>query len=125
MDRRQRLGMDGEDVAARHVTTLGWAILDRRWRGSRQGELDLVAEQRTGDGTSTVVFCEVKCRRGLGFGDPLESITYAKLSRLHGLALEWLNAHPVRYDKVRIDAIGILWPPGSAPQITHVRGLQA
>ena len=53
------------------------------------GELDIVALDRS-DGRRTAVFCEVKCRTGLGYGDPLEAITYAKVRRLRQLAAEWM-----------------------------------
>jgi putative endonuclease len=37
----------------------------------------------------TPVFCEVKCRNGLGFGHPLEAITYTKMRTLQRLAVVW------------------------------------
>ena len=61
----------GEEMATRHLISLGWQILDRNWR-CPAGELDIVAWQPD---PPVVVFCEVKCRRGLGYGTPLEAIT--------------------------------------------------
>ena len=63
-------------------------ILDRNWR-CRLGEIDIVAMEVEGADRS-LVFCEVKCRTGLGFGPPLEAITYAKVRKLRRLAGEWL-----------------------------------
>ncbi len=65
-------------------------MLERNWQCA-VGEIDIVAEELE-RGRRTVVFCEVKCRTGLGFGDPLEAITYAKLRKLRQLAGEWLAA---------------------------------
>jgi putative endonuclease len=39
------------------------------------------------------VFCEVKAKGGLGFGDPLEMITAEKLRRLAQAGESWLAAH--------------------------------
>ena len=78
--------IDGEELAARYLAEQGWVVLDRNWRCTH-GEIDLVA--RDGD---CLVFCEVKTRRGLGYGSPTEAIAYAKLHRLRQLAAEWISA---------------------------------
>ena len=80
-DPRRALGTSGEDAVARWYEREGYEILDRNWR-VREGEIDLVVRRGT-----TVVFCEVKTRRGTGFGFPAEAVTVAKQRRLRGLAL--------------------------------------
>ena len=69
------------------------------------------------------VIVEVKCRSGTGFGDPLEAITYAKRQRLRQLATSWRRASGTAVSSLRVDAVGILKLPGSAPLIRHVRGV--
>ena len=81
---RQTLGARGEDLAVAELERQGMTILARNWR-CRLGEIDIVAAEVVG-GRTTVVFCEVKCRSGLGFGDPLEAITWKKLRTLRSLA---------------------------------------
>ncbi|MDR1078678.1 MAG: YraN family protein [Propionibacteriaceae bacterium] len=125
MDARRQVGRDGEEVAVEFLTGLGWTILDRNWRHGRLGELDLVALEPAPDGSATVVFCEVKTRRGLGFGDPLEALTAAKLARLRRLALAWLAQHERSARRIRIDALGVLCLPGQPPQIRHARAVAA
>ncbi len=71
----------------------------------------------------TLVFCEVKCRTGLRFGDPLEAITWAKLRRLRQLAAEWMAVTGAVADRVRLDAVGVLLRPGCPPRVTHVRAI--
>jgi putative endonuclease len=118
---RQELGARGEDLAVAELQHQGMQIIERNWR-CRIGEIDIIAAEKVG-GRRTLVFCEVKCRSGLGFGSPLESITYAKLRRLRQLTAQWLADRGVDTDAIRIDAVGVVMIPGSAPQLTHVRGI--
>jgi len=116
---RQALGVRGEDLAVAELQRQGMEVLARNWR-CRLGEIDVVAAERV-EGRTTVVFCEVKCRSGLGFGDPLEAITWAKLRKLRALAAEWMATHDVSAQAIRVDAIGVLLVRGQPPRLTHVR----
>lgn len=117
MDARRSVGRFGEDVAARHLASLGCEVLARNWRCAR-GEIDLVA--RDGD---CVVIVEVKTRRSVTYGNPLEAITAAKAARLRSLASLWLAESGERPPHLRIDAIGVLIPIRGAPVIDHRRGV--
>ena len=75
-----RLGRYGEALAARYLRERGLTVLERNWR-CEHGEIDIVAL----DGGCLVV-CEVKTRRGTGFGEPVEAVTVAKALRLRRLA---------------------------------------
>lgn len=116
----QLRGIRGEDLAEEHLAASGLVVIDRNWR-CRHGELDLVAV----DGDGTLVFCEVKLRRGTGFGDPLEALTYAKVRRLRRLVGLWLAAHPGHRGAIRLDAIGIVARPGRLPVVRHEKGIDA
>lgn len=118
---RPEIGARGEDLAVAELARQGMQILTRNWR-CRWGEIDIIALEETG-GRVTVVFCEVKCRTGLGFGGPLEAITYAKLRKLRQLSAEWLASEHVHVDEIRIDAIGVLMLPGAPPELTHVKAI--
>jgi len=122
-DRRHTgLGEHGENLAERHLVELGMTVLERRHR-TRQGEIDLVC--RDGE---TLVFVEVKTRRGDRAGAPFESITPAKQRRLTRLALAYLKKRdlldcPARFDVV---SIALIQDPGDpapppTPQIDHYR----
>ena len=114
-----RLGRDGEAAVVAHLRRLGWSIVARNWRpdSDLRGEVDIVAH----DGP-TLVFCEVKTRSGALAGDPLEAVTPAKARRLRALAAAWLAEHPQPYRPVRIDVVGVHWPPAAiAPSLHHVR----
>ena len=89
------VGAYGERLAARYLAEAGLEVLDRNWRCA-QGEVDIVAL----DGDCLVV-CEVKTRRGQGFGDPVEAVTWRKAARLRRLAACWLAEHPGRWARGR------------------------
>lgn len=123
MDERKAIGQKGEDLATEFLQGLGWQILERNWRYRRVGEIDIIAVEPS-RGKGTLVFCEVKSRSGTGYGEPLEAITRAKLLRLHRLACVWMQTHETGYDRVRIDAIGILAPPGRPATIAHAKAVR-
>ncbi len=110
----------GEDIAAAHLTGLGWQVVERNWR-CQAGELDIIAVE---PGTPAVlVFCEVKCRRSTAYGQPVEAITESKLAKLRQLALYWLQAQHRPIPSLRFDGIGVLLRGGSKPEIDHRRGI--
>lgn len=116
---RVQLGALGEQLTANHLTSLGWRTVERNWR-CRWGEIDLIMQD---PGASALVFVEVKTRRGGGFGGAEEAVTPAKLRRLRRLAGLWLAAQDKHWAQVRIDVVGVRVGPGTAPVITHLRGV--
>ena len=119
--RRKQIGVRGEDLACAELERLGMQVLERNWR-CRLGEIDIVAAQ-PGSGGPTLVFCEVKCRSGLGFGHPLEAITFAKMRTLRQLAAVLMREHRVKASTIRLDAIGVVLAPGGEPSLTHVKAV--
>jgi putative endonuclease len=104
-DERRALGVAGEQAVAGWYEGRGYAVVDRNWR-CREGELDLVVT-RPGE----VVFCEVKTRRGTGFGAPVEAVGAAKQRKLRTLALRWLAEHPGGGGRgLRFDVASVLAP---------------
>ena len=116
---RQNLerGRYGEDLAVWHLERMGLTVVSRNWR-CRIGEIDIVAMD-----DNAVVVCEVKTRRTEDFGSPLAAVTPRKLRRLRALAREWLHVEDQHAREVRIDVIGILHNPPSAPTLEHLRGV--
>ena len=70
---RQGLGAAGERLARRHLEHQGYEFIAANWRRP-YGELDLI--MRDGD---TLVFIEVKTRRGERFGSAEESVRPAQV----------------------------------------------
>jgi putative endonuclease len=120
---KQQVGVRGEELAVVELERQGMTIVARNWRCS-SGEIDIIAVEQV-RGRTTLVFCEVKCRTGLGFGHPLEAITWAKIRRLRQLAAEWLAVHESVAGSIRLDAVGVVLLPGRPPELTHVRAVGA
>lgn len=116
MAEKDRLGKYGEDIAVEHLEDAGMVVLARNWRCA-EGELDIVAR----DG-STLVFCEVKTRSGVGFGTPLEAVIPAKARRIQRLAAAWLREADRGWPELRFDVVSVLCPRGCRPTIEHLRG---
>lgn len=116
-DARRALGAAGEGAVARWYANAGYEIVDRNWR-CREGELDLVVAR-----PNEIVFCEVKTRRGLAYGAPVEAVTRAKQKRIRVLATRWLGEHPDRRARdLRFDVASVLAPRGTAPVIDVIEG---
>ena len=113
----QELGQIGEDLATLYLRNSGFVILDRNFRSHRV-ELDIVAREK-----NTLVFCEVKTRRTLNYGLPIEAITSIKLEHIRSAALAWLGLHRIRASGMRFDAIGILYHSDRTHTVSHIRGV--
>jgi putative endonuclease len=109
------LGAHGEAIAVAFLTDHGLRVLDRNWR-CREGELDIVARD-----SGALVFCEVKTRRGTGFGHPVEAVTPAKQRRLRTVAQRWLADHDEHAPELRFDVVGVLVRPSRPALVTHLR----
>ena len=110
------LGQAGEAAAVRLLKRSGLVIVARNLR-SRLGEIDILAR----DG-STLVFVEVKARRGFS-GDPPEAAVDArKRARLVRLALGYLAARRLGEQSCRFDVIGVsLDEAGGVTGVRHLR----
>ena len=116
------VGAYGERLAARYLTESGMHILDRNWRCD-QGEIDIVAMD-----DACLVIIEVKTRRSLTFGAPVEAVTAVKAARLRRLAALWLADHRSQVDAVadvRIDVVGVLRPTNGPARIEHLVSVAA
>lgn len=98
---RRKLGQWGENVAAHHLTAEGYEIVARNWRTGR-GEIDLIAQAG-----ATLVFVEVKTRRGQGMGTPEEALTPAKAKKLFQLAQTYLYENEIDDVAWRIDLVAV------------------
>ncbi|MBA7631945.1 hypothetical protein ES703_39482 [subsurface metagenome] len=81
------IGDTGEKIAESYLKEKGYKILDKNFRYSKLGEIDLVAQRG-----AEVIFFEVKARmrKGLSEFKPEDNITRTKQKKLVKLAQIWL-----------------------------------
>ena len=96
------LGVSGEEDAAKYLKKSGYKILDRGYR-IPAGELDIVVCKK-----NTLVFVEVKARKGTKFGGPLAAVTKAKQRRIVTAALSYIGQKKLKYTSVRFDVVAIV-----------------
>ena len=117
MRAKDSLGRFGEDVAAAHLEALGLQVLHRNWR-CPQGEVDIIAV----DGECLVV-CEVKTRRSLTAGSPVEAVDALKLRRLRRLTAVWLTQQHRYFPQIRIDVLAVRQPLSGPAVVEHLKGV--
>lgn len=118
-DPRHTTGQVGEDLAADFLASVGVEVVARNWRlstGEVRGELDLVGLDHD---AGLVVVCEVKTRRGDGFGGPLAAVTARKQAKIRSLAVALLAGGELPYRRVRFDVVGVRLD-GPEPAIQHL-----
>ncbi len=84
---KQRIGDEGEQVAADYVKKQGMRILHRNWRHASL-EIDIIAEDEHG-----IVFIEVKTRKHNSMAHPLDGVHAKKQKILLKAAQVWLTTY--------------------------------
>lgn len=114
----QATGDAAEARALAHLQRQGLTLVARNYRvargpRARGGEVDLIL--RAPDGT--LVFCEVRARRGAAQGGAAASVGAAKQRALVFAAQHYLRRFaappPCRFDVVAIDGDRLEWLPGA------------
>ena len=108
------LGLEGEDLAAKHLVESGCKILERNWRFGKE-EIDIIA--RIAD---DLVIVEVKTRNSNFFGEPHEFVTKGKQSHMIRAANAYIEKHDLDLE-TRFDVIGIIIN-SKEKTIDHIEG---
>ena len=107
-------GAAGEARALAHLLSQGLTLVQRNYRvargpNARGGEVDLILREPDG----TLVFVEVRARRGTTHGGAAASVGASKQGRLVYAAQNFLrtlrSVPPCRFDVVAIDGDRIEW----------------
>jgi len=104
MREKKDLGDLGEKIAEKFLKDKGYKILDKNFRYSNFGELDIIASQ--GD---NIIFCEVKTRKKIGPTQflPEDNITRDKQKKLIKLAEIYLGKNNLTDHSWQIDILAI------------------
>jgi putative endonuclease len=108
------IGSAAERAAASFLHARGYHVLEHNFR-CRGGEIDLIAL----DG-GTLVFVEVKLRRTLSRGAPIEAVTPQKQSRLARAAQSYLAFSGRVFPRIRFDVISVM-RTSARTEITHFK----
>jgi putative endonuclease len=98
---RLDLGKRGEELALKKIKRLGYKCVARNYR-CPLGEIDLIAK----DGES-LVFIEIKTRKGKSLGYAKEAINGRKRRQLSKVALTYLKSNNCGDVKSRFDVVAI------------------
>jgi putative endonuclease len=120
--RAKELGDEGEEIAAQRLEANGFIIIERKFR-SKVGEIDLIATKG-----QLLVFCEVKSRRSLVYGLPVEAIDKGKIRHIRRTA-SWYLTQKMRIKRlfddfdIRFDVIEVVFvskDEGEDIEINHI-----
>jgi putative endonuclease len=102
--RTKTLGDRGERIAENYLKKKGYKILDKNFRYSKLGELDLVARKG-----AEIIFFEVKARMKKDMSEfmPEDNITYQKQKKLVRLAQIYLSKRKLMDSPWQIDILAI------------------
>jgi len=106
----------GEEIAAKYLTARGYHILERNFR-CKGGEVDIIARDPA---DKSLVFVEVKARRGLAYGVPQLAVTPFKQRQVSKASLTWLSKNRLLDTNARFDVIAILLHTDAAHGIEHI-----
>ena len=109
-----RLGKRFEEAAARWLAARGWQVVESNVRFRRK-EIDLVI--RRGD---LVAFVEVKGRRGAGYSQPAEAITWKKRREIESVARWWVDRSGAENLSYRFDVVGVVADRDGVLVIEHL-----
>ena len=110
------IGELGEDIATNFLTAHGYRILERNFR-CKGGEVDIIGREPD---NGSLVFIEVKARRGLSYGVPQLAVTPFKQRQISKAALTWLSKNRLHDTNARFDVIAILLHTDGQHAIDHI-----
>jgi len=111
---RISVGQQGETLACQYLARQGYRIILRNYR-TKLGEIDIIAEEQ-----GTLVFVEVKARRGHQCGHPFEAVTPAKCRQISKAALLYLAETGREGQAARFDVVAISFAGEAAPPVVEL-----
>lgn len=110
----KQFGAMAEELAADFFVKRGYSVLEKNYRAPC-GEIDLILTVR-----DTLVFAEVKARRGDGCGLPQEAVTSRKQRQIIRTAQWYLQKKGWCDRRMRFDVLAIDFSDNWRPRIEHI-----
>ena len=96
------IGQKGEDIACKFLKKEKYKVIEKNFT-CKQGEIDLIAQDRDG----TLCFVEVKARSSNDYGLPEEAVTYRKQLKLLAAANVYIEKNQIKSQAMRFDIASI------------------
>jgi putative endonuclease len=111
-EHRRESGAAAEQLAAEYFEARGYKVLERNHK-TRLGEVDLIVEKGP-----AVVFVEVRFRRTVVFGDPVETVVRRKRTRVLLAAMQYAQEQGLMNRDLRFDVVSVSEWRGQ-PRLQH------
>jgi len=112
------LGEKWERMAEMHLIQNGFHMIQRNYY-TKMGEIDLIMKDVNG----IYVFIEVKKRKGIDFGRPLEYISTRKMKKIIRTAEQYIAENELHSNDFRFDAVEIIeWGDGEI-ELNHIENI--
>ncbi|MGB9857863.1 MAG: YraN family protein [Dictyoglomaceae bacterium] len=99
---KKELGKIGEEFALDYFKKKGFEICERNYR-THFGEIDLIVKKK-----NLLIFIEVKTRKSLKFGEPIEAVDERKQEKIRFIADYYLAKIKNKSLQVRFDVFSII-----------------
>jgi len=122
MREKKDLGDVGEKIAEKYLRDKDYKILDKNFRYSKLGELDIIAKK-----DDNIIFCEVKTRLKTGPSEflPEDNITHEKQKKLIKLSQIYLSKNKLMDNSWQIDILAIETYRDGSFDIRHIENAVA
>ncbi|NSW91082.1 MAG: YraN family protein [Firmicutes bacterium] len=115
---KKNLGLLGENFAVHYLKSNNYVILERNFRFSRFGEIDIIAKDN-----EYICFIEVKTRTGSVFGTPSEAVNKSKQIKIKMLAQIYIKGKGLFNKNIRFDVIEVFVDNTNEKQEFKVRDI--
>ena len=116
MDNKKRVGYIGEKLAAEYLENNGY-IINKTNFYCNYGEIDIIANLE-----NLLVFIEVKTRRNLIYGYPMDAINKRKLMHMINSAKNYMYINKIYNQDSRFDIIEV-YLSESKCKINHIKDI--
>lgn len=99
---KRSFGAEGEAAAVEFLEENGFSILEKNFRFSRMGEIDIIAKEN-----EYICIVEVKMRSNSYYGAPSEAVDARKQQRIKRLAMVFLKQHNLIESFIRFDVVEV------------------
>lgn len=114
LNKKKKIGKLGEELATKYLIEQGYEIIEKNFE-CKIGEIDIIAKDK-----DEIVFIEVKSRKVLVYGDPVDAVDTIKKKHIYRTAQYFLLIHNALEVFTRIDVIEVYMMNGKY-RINHIK----